>query len=57
MGGWIAALLWLVAGLWMANAYAIEGLLWCVTIIGISYGLQYFKMARLSLLPFGVQVV
>jgi len=28
----------------------------CVTIIGIPFGLQQFKLARLALMPFGAQV-
>ena len=33
------------------------GLLWCVTVIGIPFGLQCFKLAKLSLAPFGAVVV
>ncbi len=41
-GGFIAAMLWFFAGL-----------LLCLTIIGIPFGLQFFKIARLVLWPFG----
>ena len=41
-GGIIGGLSWLLAGL-----------LWCVTIIGIPFGRQAFKFAKLSLMPFG----
>lgn len=34
----------------------IVGILLCVTIIGIPFGKQCFKLARLSLLPFGALV-
>lgn len=44
-------------GLMMAIINAVFGLLWCVTIVGIPFGLQFFKIARLSLAPFGSQVV
>lgn len=54
----IANIFWvLLAGLWMAIAYVVEGALFCVTIIGIPFGLQLFKMAQLSLLPFGSRVI
>ena len=29
------------------------GFLYCVTIIGIPFGLQHFKMVGLSIMPFG----
>jgi uncharacterized membrane protein YccF (DUF307 family) len=31
-------------------------LLWCITIIGIPFGKQCFKLAKLSLIPFGATV-
>ena len=34
-------------------AYVFAGIACCVTIIAIPFGLQSFKMAKLSLLPFG----
>jgi len=53
----IANIFWVILiGLWEAIAYAILGALLCVTIIGIPFGLQLFKMAKLSLLPFGATV-
>jgi len=33
------------------------GLLWCVTIVGIPIGKQFFKLAKLSLMPFGATVI
>jgi uncharacterized membrane protein YccF (DUF307 family) len=39
-------ILWLVlAGVWMAIAYAVAGLILCITIIGIPFGWQSFKLA------------
>jgi uncharacterized membrane protein YccF (DUF307 family) len=32
------------------------GIACCVTIIGIPFGLQYFKLARLALTPFGASI-
>lgn len=50
--------LWLgLAGIWLAIAYAIAGLLNCVTIIGIPFGIQAFKLAGYALWPFGRMVV
>ena len=54
----IANFLWLVfGGLELAIGFAITGLLWCVTIIGIPFGKQCFKLAKLSLMPFGATVI
>ncbi|MCB0964519.1 MAG: YccF domain-containing protein [Acidimicrobiales bacterium] len=54
----IGNLLWLVlAGVWLALGYAVAGLLLCVTIIGIPFGIQSFKLAGFSLWPFGRSVV
>ena len=50
--------LWVVlAGIWLALGYAIAGLLACVTIVGIPFGIQAFKLAGLALWPFGRTVV
>jgi len=44
-GGAIAALLWLIAGVLLS-----------ITIIGIPFGLQWFKLAQLALFPFGAKI-
>lgn len=48
-------LLWalLGGGLVTALEYAVVGLILCLSVIGIPFGLQCFKMARLALMPFG----
>lgn len=54
----IANIVWLfVIGIWEALAYVTSGMVFCVTIIGIPFGLQLFKMAKLSLMPFGARVI
>ena len=51
-------LIWLIfGGLIGAISWFLAGCLWCVTIIGIPVGLQCFKIAGLSLWPFGKQVI
>ena len=53
----IANFLWLVfGGLELAVGFAIAGIVWCVTIIGIPFGKQCFKLAKLALMPFGATV-
>ena len=54
----IGNILWLVlAGFWLAVGYAGAGILLCLTIIGIPFGVQSFKLAGYSLWPFGRVVV
>ena len=54
----IGNILWLVlAGFWLAVGYAIAGVILFVTIIGIPFGVQSFKLAGYSLWPFGRVVV
>lgn len=53
----LANIIWLVfGGLELAVGFLVAGLLWCITIIGIPFGKQCFKLAKLSLLPFGAEV-
>lgn len=50
--------LWaLVCGIWMSLAEIVNGVALCCTIIGIPFGMQCFKLAKLSVLPFGASVV
>jgi uncharacterized membrane protein YccF (DUF307 family) len=54
----IGNILWLVlAGIWMSIAYLVAGLVQCITIIGIPFGIQSFKLAGYALWPFGRVVV
>ncbi len=48
-------LLWAIlgGGLITAIEYAVAGILCCITIVGIPFGLQCFKLAGLALFPFG----
>ncbi len=60
-GGTVSLLLnilWLVfGGLELAIGNALTGLILCITIIGIPFGKQFFKIAKVSLMPFGAEVV
>lgn len=57
VGSVLLNIIWFVlAGLWMAIGYVFAGLLNCITIIGIPFGIQSFKMAKLALWPFGSQI-
>ncbi len=51
-------LVWLVlAGFWLAIGYVTAGIANCLTIIGIPFGIQAFKLAGFALWPFGRAVV
>ena len=41
----------------MALGNIVLGCMWCITIVGIPFGKQFFKMARLSFMPFGANVL
>ncbi len=50
-------ILWLLlGGIWIALTHLIIGLILSITIIGIPFGMQHFKLASLSLTPFGRNV-
>ncbi len=46
-----------IGGIWIALTHLIFGVILCVTIIGIPWGLQHFKMAGLAIWPFGKDIV
>jgi len=56
---WIGNLLWIVlgGGIFIFLEYVIGGVLLCLTIIGIPFGVQCIKLSILGLLPFGQEIV
>ena len=57
-GSFIGNVLWfLLAGLWMAIAHVVTGVLLCITIIGIPLGIADFKLAAAAIAPLGKDVV
>ena len=51
-------ILWIVmGGFWISLTHLGFGLLLCITIVGIPFGRQHFKLAGLALTPFGKQIV
>ncbi|UVC08986.1 YccF family protein [Rhizobium sp. TH2] len=56
--GFVANVIWLFTfGLSLALAYILAGILCCVTIVAIPFGIQAFKLAAISLWPVGRRVV
>lgn len=57
-GSLLLNIIWLiVSGVPLALEHAVFGVLLCVTVIGIPFGLQHFKLAQLALMPFGAEVL
>lgn len=53
----ILDIVWCITGGFLiALTHALFGLLCCITIIGIPFGMQHFKMAGLALAPFGKDI-
>lgn len=51
-------IIWIIfGGIEIALTHLGLGVVFCVTIIGIPFGLQHFKMALLALVPFGKIIV
>ena len=51
-------LIWLIfGGFWIAVIHLVFGILLCITIIGIPFGRQHFKLIELSLMPFGKRII
>jgi uncharacterized membrane protein YccF (DUF307 family) len=54
----IMNILWLLTGgLWIALTHALFGAILCITIIGIPFGLQHFKLTAIALSPFGRDII
>jgi len=50
-------ILWILfGGLELAIVAFLNGILFCITIIGIPFGKQCFKLAQLALMPFGSEI-
>ncbi len=56
--GFLLNVIWLLLGGWyIALVHIVIGVAQCVTIIGIPFGLQHFKLAIIALAPVGKAVV
>ncbi len=58
IGSLIGNILWILLLGWeLCIAHLTIGILLCLTIIGIPFGLQHFKLALIAMLPFGARVL
>ena len=56
--GIIGNIIWvIVAGIWLCIGHVISGILCFITILGIPFGIQHFKIAGASFAPIGKTVV
>ncbi|HTW37531.1 MAG TPA: YccF domain-containing protein [Steroidobacteraceae bacterium] len=54
----IGNVIWIIlCGLWLAIGHLIWALLLAITVIGIPFALQHVKLAKLSLMPFGKDII
>lgn len=57
IGRLVGNVIWIIILGWELCVYhLLVGLLLCITIIGIPFGRQHFKLAKLSLVPFGSRI-
>ena len=55
--GLLGNILWIFLLGWeLAIGHLVIGFFCCITIIGIPFGLQHFKLAQLALMPFGARI-
>ena len=56
--GTLANIIWLIfGGLYTALIHIVMGFLLSITIVGIPWGRQHFKLVEISLMPFGKKIV
>ena len=56
-GSVLLNIIWMLFCGWeLAVSSFVLGVLCCITIIGIPFGLQHFKFAMLALMPFGTEI-
>ena len=46
-----------IGGIWISLSHLIFGIIFSITIIGIPFGKQHFKLAGIALTPFGREIV
>ena len=58
VGTGLANFLWILfAGIWLTIGHVVAGVSYCLTIIGIPFGLAHFKLAGVSFAPLGKRIV
>ena len=53
LAGVMNVIWWFVGGIPITLTHLLWGVLFCITVVGIPFGMQHFKLMKLALLPFG----
>ena len=57
-GSFLVNMIWLLgSGVPLALEHLVIGIALCVTVVGIPFGLQQLKLAKLALMPFGAEII
>ena len=57
VGGLLLNIIWIIFLGWaIALAHLSTGVIFCITIVVIPFGLQHFKFAKLGIIPFGAEM-
>ena len=56
LAGIMNVIWWFVGGFPIALTHLAWGLIFCITVVGIPFGMQHFKLMKLALFPFGKTV-
>lgn len=56
LAGVMNVIWWFVGGVPIALTHLLWGIVFCVTVVGIPFGVQHFKLMKLALFPFGTSV-
>ncbi len=56
LAGIMNVIWWFVGGVPIALTHLLWGVIFCITIVGIPFGMQHFKLMKLALFPFGNNV-
>lgn len=57
LAGIMNVIWWFLGGFAIALTHLFWGVLFCLTVIGIPFGLQHFKLMRLALFPFVIHLL
>lgn len=56
LAGIMNVIWWFLGGFAIALTHLFWGVVFCITIVGIPFGMQHFKLMRLALFPFGKSI-
>lgn len=56
LAGLMNVIWWFIGGIPIALTHLLWGIIFSITIIGLPFGIQHFKLMRLALFPFGKSI-